>query len=68
LTLSVITPVYNEDPVVFKAALDSWKDNKVDEIIAVMNVRPSLKDRATSSERVLGKVKDFVETFIDGMG
>lgn len=39
-----------------------------DEIIAVMNERPSLKDRATSSERILGKVKDFVETFIDGMG
>lgn len=39
-----------------------------DEIIAVMNERPSLRDRATSSERVLGKVKDFVETFIDGMG
>ena len=39
-----------------------------DEIIAVMNVRPSLRDRASSSDRILGKVKDFVETFIDGMG
>ncbi|WP_421801290.1 type I restriction endonuclease subunit R [Flagellimonas sp.] len=39
-----------------------------DEIIAVMNVRPSLRDRATSSDRILDKVKDFVETFIDGMG
>ncbi|MCK0159038.1 type I restriction endonuclease subunit R [Allomuricauda sp. F6463D] len=39
-----------------------------DEIITVMNERPSLRDRATSSDRVLGKVKDFVETFIDGMG
>ncbi|WP_437394898.1 type I restriction endonuclease subunit R [Flagellimonas lutimaris] len=39
-----------------------------DEIIAVMNERPSLRDRATLSERILGKVKGFVETFIDGMG
>jgi len=39
-----------------------------DEIIAVMNVRPSLRDRASSSDRILDKVKDFVETFIDGMG
>lgn len=39
-----------------------------DEIIEVMKERPSLRDRATSSERVLGKVKDFVETFIEGMG
>ena len=39
-----------------------------DEIIAVMNERPSLRDRATSSERILGKIKGFVETFINGMG
>ncbi len=39
-----------------------------DEIIAVMKERPSLRDRATSSERVLGKVIGFVETFINGMG
>jgi len=39
-----------------------------DEIIAVMNERPSLRERATSSDRILGKIKDFVETFIDGMG
>ncbi|RUA18482.1 MAG: type I restriction endonuclease subunit R [Flavobacteriia bacterium] len=39
-----------------------------DEIIAVMKERPSLRDRATSADRILGKVKDFVETFIDGMG
>ncbi|HBU78469.1 MAG TPA: deoxyribonuclease HsdR, partial [Muricauda sp.] len=39
-----------------------------DEIIAVMKERPSLRERASSSDRILGKVKDFVETFIDGMG
>lgn len=33
-----------------------------------MNQKPNLRDRTTSSDRILGKVKDFVETFIDGMG
>lgn len=39
-----------------------------DDIIAVMNERPSLKERASSSKRILNKIKDFVETFINGMG
>ena len=39
-----------------------------DAIIAVMNERPSLRDRAISSDRIFGKIKGFVETFIDGMG
>lgn len=36
-TLSIVTPVYNENPKVFRAALDSWKENKPDEIIAVID-------------------------------
>ena len=36
-TYSVITPVYNENPEVFRVALDSWKSNGPDEIIAVMD-------------------------------
>lgn len=39
-----------------------------DEVIAVMNERPSLKNRATSSERIITKIKDFITTFIEGMG
>jgi type I restriction enzyme R subunit len=39
-----------------------------DEVIAVMNERPSLKNRATSSNRIINKIKDFIETFINGMG
>lgn len=39
-----------------------------DEVIGIMNERPSLKDRASASERILSKIKSFVETFIDGMG
>lgn len=36
-TTSVITPVYNEDPKIFKQALDSWKGNSPAEIIAVID-------------------------------
>ncbi|MBI2850777.1 MAG: glycosyltransferase [Chloroflexi bacterium] len=36
-TVSVITPVYNEDPAVFRMALESWKANSPDEIIAVID-------------------------------
>jgi cellulose synthase/poly-beta-1,6-N-acetylglucosamine synthase-like glycosyltransferase len=38
-TLSIITPVYNEDPATFNMALQSWERNKPDEIIAVMDER-----------------------------
>lgn len=36
-TLAVITPVYNEDPEVFRQALSSWAENDPDEIIAVID-------------------------------
>jgi len=36
-TLSIITPVYNEDPQVFETALKSWQSNQPDEIIAVID-------------------------------
>lgn len=38
-----------------------------DEVIGIMNTRPSLKERGTITERIIGKIKDFVETFIDGI-
>ena len=38
-----------------------------DEVIEVLNERPSLKQRASISERITTKVVDFVKTFIDGM-
>jgi cellulose synthase/poly-beta-1,6-N-acetylglucosamine synthase-like glycosyltransferase len=37
--LSIITPVYNEDPTTFKLALGSWEKNNPDEIIAVIDER-----------------------------
>ncbi len=36
-TTSIITPVYNEDPELFRAALRSWAANGPDEIIAVVD-------------------------------
>jgi len=38
-----------------------------DEVIGIMNKRPALKERSTISERVISKIKSFVETFIDGV-
>lgn len=36
-TVSVVTPVYNEDPELFEEAMQSWIGNGVDEIIAVID-------------------------------
>ncbi|EKE19990.1 MAG: hypothetical protein ACD_8C00068G0008 [uncultured bacterium] len=36
-TLSIVTPVYNEDPDMFRLALESWRLNEPDEIIAVID-------------------------------
>jgi type I restriction enzyme, R subunit len=38
-----------------------------DDVIGIMSSRPSLKERASISERIIGKIKAFVETFIDGV-
>lgn len=37
-TATIITPVYNEDPVLFRQAIESWILNKPDRIIAVVDV------------------------------
>lgn len=37
LTLSVVTPVYNEDEALFARAMESWIANGVNEIIAVID-------------------------------
>lgn len=36
-SVSVVVPVYNEDPDTFLLALNSWQKNKPEEIIAVIN-------------------------------
>jgi len=35
---TIVTPVYNEDPVLFRRAIESWIANKPDRIIAVIDV------------------------------
>lgn len=39
-----------------------------DDVISLMNVRPSLRERASVAERITTKIIGFVETFINGMG
>jgi type I restriction enzyme, R subunit len=38
-----------------------------DDVVAIMKERPGLKERGTISERIIEKIKAFVETFIDGV-
>jgi type I restriction enzyme R subunit len=38
-----------------------------DDIIGMLNERPSLKERATISERITTRIYDFVDTFIGGV-
>lgn len=35
---AIITPVYKEDPVIFRRAIESWRMNRPEEIIAVIDV------------------------------
>ena len=38
-SLSIVTPVHNEDPHLFKKALESWETSNPDELIAVIDIR-----------------------------
>lgn len=38
-----------------------------DDVVEILKEKPRLKERKTISERIIGKIKDFVETFIDGV-
>lgn len=48
--------------------LFTQKEPLRDEVIALMNERPNLKERASVSKRIVRKIVEFVETFIEGMG
>ena len=37
-----------------------------DDVVSMMRQRPALKERATTAERITGKIMDYVETFISG--
>lgn len=47
--VSIVTPVYNEDPEVFRAALESWHRNVPAEIIAVIDASDEACIRVFSS-------------------
>lgn len=53
-TLSIVTPVYNEDPEMFRLALESWRLNQPDEIIAVIDY---------SNPELIEIFKHFTERF-----
>lgn len=53
-TLSVITPVYNENPELFRKALLSWKQNNPEEIIAVID---------HSDNKCINEFTNFSKTF-----
>ncbi len=38
-----------------------------DGVVEIIKKRPNLKERRSVSERIIGKIKAFVETFIDGV-
>ena len=61
----------NLDIAKVKEVLSSYqftrKEPLRDEVIGLMVERPSLKDRATAAERITDKIKDFVETYVDGL-
>lgn len=38
-----------------------------EDVIAIMQTRPKLKERKIITERVIEKIKVFIETFIDGV-
>lgn len=37
-SMAIVTPVYQEDPATFRAAMESWLANDVDEVICVVDV------------------------------
>ncbi len=38
-----------------------------DDVISILTKRPTLKERGSIAERVISKIKEYVETFIDGV-
>jgi len=52
--VSVITPVYNENPEVFRQALESWQVNNPQEIIAVIDY---------TDTRCIQEFKGFAEQY-----
>jgi type I restriction enzyme R subunit len=59
---------YNNLVTTVSNYLFTQKEPMRDEVIGLMNERPSLKERASLSKRITTKIVEFVETFIEGIG
>ncbi len=59
------------EPVGLQDVIGTYQFNEKtpmrDGVIGIMNTRPGLKGRATVSETVTQKIKDYVHTFFDGV-
>jgi type I restriction enzyme R subunit len=38
-----------------------------DDVIGIMDKRPALRERRSNADRVIEKIRNFVETFIEGV-
>jgi type I restriction enzyme R subunit len=52
---------------VMAAYLFTEKSPMRDDVIGIMEKRPALRERRTIADRVIEKIKDFIETFIEGV-
>lgn len=64
--LTVVTPVYQEDPDVFRAALETWIMNGVDEVICVVDATDSVCVDIASEYRDRGHPVRVIVTDVPG--
>jgi hypothetical protein len=64
-TMGIITPVYNEDPRVFRTALDSWQSNNPDELIAVIDQKDThcIRVFREFAQDTLGKTHSYFKSW-----
>jgi cellulose synthase/poly-beta-1,6-N-acetylglucosamine synthase-like glycosyltransferase len=56
--IAVVTPVYQEDPVIFRAAIESWLANRVEEVICVIDATDTFAQKVAAEYRVTVIVTD----------
>ncbi|MEU6843793.1 glycosyltransferase [Streptomyces sp. NPDC046716] len=57
-TLGVVVPVYQEDPEIFRLAIESWLANEVDEVVLVIDVTDDVCRRVAEGYPVTVLVTD----------
>ncbi|MCU1600508.1 MAG: pgaC 1 [Frankiales bacterium] len=63
--MTVVTPVYQEDPEIFRAAIDSWLRNDVEEVICVVDVTDKVCIDIATSYLPTGRMR-VLETDVPG--